>query len=138
MLETVRLLCDAGLLVLVWMVQLIAYPSFSYFNSENLYKWHETYTVRISIIVIPLMFGQLATTAIQVFQEQNFYTITSSSIVILLWCATLIVFVPLHAAIASKRNVEESVKKLESKNWLRTILWTLLFIMTLYVEFTTL
>lgn len=135
LIDTTRLFLDFGLLILIWMVQLIAYPSFSYFKVENLYKWHTTYTKRIAIIVIPLMFGQLITVGLQVFMQQNFYTVASGILVLLVWCSTFLQFVPLHANISMKKNVKESVEKLKSKNWLRTILWTLLFLLTLYFYF---
>ena len=132
MLDTLRLISDSGLLVLIWMVQLIVYPSFAYYNQENLYKWHSVYTGRIAVIVIPMMFGQLITTGIQVFLEQNFYTISSSVLVVAVWISTFTQFVPLHRNISKKQEINNSIKKLVSKNWIRTFLWSLLFILTLY------
>ncbi len=132
MLETVRLICDSALLVLIWMVQLIVYPSFSFYKVIDLYKWHETYTKRISVIVIPLMFGQSITVGIQVFLKQDFYTVTSSVLVIMVWLSTFLQFVPLHRNISKKVKVEESVEKLKLKNGLRTALWSCLFLLTIY------
>lgn len=133
MLETARLIFDSGLLVLIWMVQLIVYPSFLYFNKlDSLYKWHETYTKRIAVIVIPLMFGQLITIVLQVFTMQDLYTLASSGLVFLVWASTFLQFVPLHANISHKRSVESTLKQLKNKNWIRTVLWTLLFGITLY------
>lgn len=136
MLEISRLIFDSGLLVLIWMVQLIVYPSFLFFNNlESLYKWHETYTKRIAVVVIPLMFGQLITIGLQVFTEQDFYTLTSSGLVFLVWASTFLQFVPLHTNISHKRNIDSSLKQLKHKNWIRTVLWTLLFGLTLYSIF---
>lgn len=135
MLETVRLICDAGLLVLIWMVQLIIYPSFSYYKLENLYKWHTTYTKRIAVIVIPLMVGQLITVTLQVIEKQDEYTFSSSLLVLFVWLSTFIQFVPLHTNIGREINVVASIKKLKIQNWLRTFLWTLLFGLTFYYKF---
>ena len=133
MLETARLVFDSGLLVLIWMVQLIVYPSFLYYkNLGTLYEWHETYTKRIAMVVIPLMLGQLITTTLQVIATQNFYTLTSSGLVLLVWASTFLQFVPLHANIANKRNIERTLRQLKQKNWIRTALWSLLFILSLY------
>ena len=55
----ITLLVDIGLVVLIWMVQLIVYPSFTFYSKENLVNWHQKYTARIAVIVIPLMFLQL-------------------------------------------------------------------------------
>ena len=138
MLETIRLICDSGLLILIWMVQLVIYPSFSYYKQEDLFKWHETYTKRIAVIVIPLMFGQLITSSIQVYNNLDFYTITSSSLVIGVWLSTFFIFVPLHTNLSKRKEVESSIKKLKLHNWLRTVLWSLIFIVTFYLKFRTL
>lgn len=135
MMETVRLVCDAGLLVLIWMVQLIIYPSFSYYKQDDLYKWHATYTKRIAAIVIPLMVGQLITVTLQVVQKQDMYTLTSSLLVLLVWLSTFIQFVPLHTNISRHRHVVASIKKLNTLNWLRTALWTILFGLSFYYRF---
>ena len=59
MIEITRLLLDFGLCILIWMVQLIVYPSFLFFSDNNLFTWHKTYTKAIALIVMPLMLGQL-------------------------------------------------------------------------------
>ena len=59
MIEITRLLLDFGLCILIWMVQLVVYPSFLFFSFNNLFTWHKTYTKAIALIVIPLMLGQL-------------------------------------------------------------------------------
>lgn len=138
MLETIRLICDSGLIILIWIVQLIIYPSFSYYKHEDLFKWHKTYTKRIAIIVIPLMFGQLLATSLQLYLNQDFYTITSSLLVICVWLSTFLQFVPLHSNINNRNDVEVSIKKLKLHNWLRTVLWSFIFIVTCYYKFKTL
>ena len=138
MLETIRLICDTGLFVLIWIVQLIIYPSFSYYKHDDLFKWHDIYTKRIAVIVIPLMVGQLITSSIQVYFNPYFYTITSSLLVIGVWLSTFLVFVPLHTNLSKREEVELSIKKLKLHNWLRTVLWSLIFIVTCYFKFKTL
>lgn len=134
MLETLRLIFDSGLLVLIWIVQLIVYPSFSHYKLNDLYTWHKTYTKRIALIVIPLMLGQLITVILQVVETQNGYTVLSSVLVLLVWLSTFIQFVPLHNNVSEEHNVAASVKKLNSRNWLRTMLWTLLFGLSVYFQ----
>jgi len=77
MIEISRLLLDFGLCILIWMVQLIVYPSFLFFSDNNLFTWHKTYTKAIALIVMPLMLGQLSIVIYQVFLIQNAYTLTS-------------------------------------------------------------
>lgn len=134
MLETLRLIFDSGLLVLIWIVQLIVYPSFSHYKLNDLYRWHKTYTKRIALIVIPLMLGQLITVILQVVETHNGYTVLSSVLVLLVWLSTFRQFVPLHNNVSEEHNVAASVKKLNSRNWLRTMLWTLLFGLSVYFQ----
>ncbi len=126
-----RLVFDSGLLLLIWMVQLIIYPSFQFYTSENLLPWHQKYTVAISFVVIPLMFGQLITASLQLIAERNIFTIGSIILIALVWLSTFAQFVPMHGAIASGNTSQELLKELVSKNWIRTILWTLIFVWTL-------
>ena len=135
--ETIRLLLDFGLLILIWMVQLIIYPSFAFYNPKDLLPWHEKYTRRIAVIVIPLMFGQLIVTTAQFVQEQGFYEILSMAMVLSLWIITFALFVPLHQNISKGKEIGFSVQKLVQRNWIRTTIWTVLFILTTWNYVTT-
>ncbi len=130
-----RLLLDFGLVVLIWIIQRIVYPSFLYYNTENLVAWHSVYTSRFSAIVIPLMLGQLGLSIYQVITLSSLYTFISLVIIILIWIATFLQFVPIHATISKGRANETMLKALVHKNWLRTFLWTLLFVINCIVIF---
>lgn len=127
-LSIMRLLFDFGLLVLIWMVQLIIYPSFQFYVKNDLLKWHEKYTVAISFIVIPLMFGQLITAVLELLNQRDVFTIGSLVLIILVWISTFTQFVPMHGTIASGLANQKLLKELVFKNWLRTALWSLIFI----------
>ena len=126
-LDFARILIDFGFLVLIWAVQLVIYPSFSYYSSANLFNWYKKYTKRVTIIVLPLMFSQLIITIIQLWNIQDWYTIISLLVLVILWLLTFLIFVPLHQSIDNNAPIENVCFKLESKNWIRTLLWTLLF-----------
>ena len=70
--DLLQLLVDFGLVVLIWIVQLIIYPSFLYYNSNTLSKWHKTYTGRITTIVAPLMIAQIAIAAYLLLTKGTF------------------------------------------------------------------
>ncbi len=112
MLEAVRLLLDFGLMVLIWMVQLLIYPSFAFYTGENLVKWHKKYKKRIAFVVIPLMLGQLVVTTYQLITYQGIYEIGSMIIVLVLWSSTFLQFVPLHNAIGKASEIAKSIEKL--------------------------
>ena len=130
-LELIRLLIDFGFVVLIWCVQLVIYPSFAFYLPEHLLKWHRSYTKRVTYIVLPLMFSQLALAVFHLFYIRNWYTYLSLAIIFSLWWLTFRVFVPLHFSIDNNRPVENVCAKLVRKNWVRTTLWTLLFLITL-------
>lgn len=125
-----RLLLDFGLVVLIWMVQCIVYPSFIYFSTKNLVRWHKEYTSSISFIVMPLMFGQLGISIYQVMLYPNIYTVSSLTLVSLIWVATFLQFVPIHANISNGIVNQSMLQALVKKNRIRTFLWTLLFAMS--------
>jgi len=127
-LDIIRLLLDFGLVVLIWIIQRIVYPSFLHYNAKNLITWHRIYTSRFSTIVIPLMFGQLGVSMYQVFTNTSFYTVSSLVIIVLIWISTFAIFVPIHSIISNENSNKSDLVSLVNKNWLRTILWTLLFI----------
>tara|TARA_R110002167_G_scaffold61561_6_gene173672 strand:- start:3035 stop:3445 length:411 start_codon:yes stop_codon:yes gene_type:complete len=130
----ISLLFDAGLFVLIWMVQLVVYPSFLYFEKENLLKWHQQYTKGLSVIVIPLMFGQLITAIIQLVQFSSLETIIRFIMVSAVWISTFAQFVPIHTKITNHKATEKLLKQLVLKNWLRTLLWTLILGWSLYMS----
>ena len=131
MLEYFRLLFDSGLLVLILMVQLIIYPSFLHYPLKSLITWHNIYTKKIAIVVIPLMLGQLIVSILQVYEKQVFDTLSYATIVLFLWGITLLKFAPMHNVISQGSVNEKFLNKLVRLNWIRTILWFLLFLLTI-------
>jgi DMSO reductase anchor subunit len=126
MIEELRLVLDLGLVVLIWMVQLVVYPSFTYFAPVDLIRWHQKYTLRIAYIVIPLMLGQLLVSGFQVYETQTFYSIGSFVMVLSLWVITFSIFVPIHGKIGCNSFTPEDLRQLEKRNWIRTVLWNLI------------
>ena len=131
MLEFFRLLFDSGLLVLILMVQLIIYPSFLHYPLKSLITWHNIYTKRIAVIVVPLMLGQLSISLFQVYESQVFDTFLYAAIVLFLWAITLFKFAPMHNEISQGNVSGKFLTTLVHLNWIRTILWFLLFLLTL-------
>lgn len=126
-------LVDFGLFMLIWMVQLIAYPSFRFFQKSDLYPWHEYYTKVITFFVVPLMFSQLGLHLYGMIKS-NFHwiQITSFVMIIVAWLITFLKAVPLHTQISGGQNLPESIANLIRVNWLRTVLWTLVFMLSMW------
>ncbi len=128
----IQLLLDFGLVILIWIVQLIVYPSFKYYNINNLVNWHRIYAFRIGMIVMPLMLGQIVTSFIRLLGPYSLLNIFHILLVALVWFSTFFQFVPMHNQIADNTGNDEVIVKLIRNNWLRTVVWTCIFICTLF------
>ncbi len=122
-----RLGIDFGLVVLIWMIQLIVYPSFLHYTTTNLIKWHRKYTPLIGYIVGPLMLLQLGISIYQISIEITYYNVISVLFISIIWALTFFKFVPIHNNISKGRISKSMLVSLVQKNWTRTILWTILF-----------
>ena len=127
----ISLLIDAGLVVLIWMVQLVIYPSFTYYSPENLFKWHQKYTTRLAFVVIPLMLSQLVLAIVAVSYQLNMVHSCSLLIVLFLWVFTFTSFAPLHHKISEGNTNQSILQLLIRRNWIRTFLWSFLCIVHL-------
>ena len=125
--DNTRMLVDFGLLVLIWLVQLIIYPSFRYISPEHFQSWHNQYTFLISIVVMPLMLGQVACIGIQIINQPNWAVYASAVLVALIWLSTFIQVVPIHNLLTAGQNLPANVERLIAMNWPRTIMWSLTF-----------
>ena len=127
--STVRIAVDFGLVVLIWLVQLIIYPGFQYYSPAELSTWHPKYANLISVVVGPLMLAQVILVAWSVYNRASWLTLASALLVGMLWAATAFQAVPIHNAIAAGDATPEVLRRLVSVNWLRTSGWTLVFLL---------
>ena len=131
LIETLRLVVDFGLVVLVWLVQTVIYPSFLYMTEEQLRHWHPRYSTMITFFVAPLMFLQVGTVTYQIFNALSPWAMASMVCVLAVWGITFLQAVPLHRKIGHIPSSLEVRKQLVKVNWLRTLLWTLVFLLGL-------
>ena len=135
LIEILRLLIDFGLVVLIWMVQLVIYPSFLHYRNDDLVVWHRKYTSLIGAIVSPLMLLQLGISISQIIIAVDLYTISSLVIVRVLWIVTFLQFMPIHNTVSKGSVSEKMLLSLVRKNWTRTLLWTFLFVYSFSIMF---
>lgn len=124
---TSRIAVDFGLVVLIWIVQLIIYPSFRYYSPAELAVWHPKYSNLITLIVGPLMLAQVGLIGSQLLNRLSWLTGASAVLVGLMWAATAFQAVPIHNAIAAGDATAETLARLVSANWVRTVGWTVIF-----------
>lgn len=126
-----KLLVDFGLVVLIWMIQLVVYPSFTYYAEADLVNWHTKYTTAISIIVMPLMLSQVGLHGLGLMNDFNWLKLICAVLIGLTWVNTFFFAVPLHNQIAANQNVLEAAHGLVRVNWYRTGLWSLVFLLSI-------
>lgn len=131
--HSIRIVIDFGLVVLIWIVQLIVYPGYSFYSDENLLKWHKYYTPRITVVVAPMMFVQMGIAIYLSLFEFSIPNLIYFLLVLSTWVSTFSYFVPLHQKIEANQEIKPSAKKLTFGNWIRTFQWTLTFVFGLYL-----
>lgn len=122
-------LVDFGLVVLIWITQLVVYPSFTYYSEDNLISWHAKYTTMISMIVMPLMLSQVVLHGLGIFFDFNWVRLLALALIVCAWYYTFLVAVPLHGKIGAGTDVLVQAHKLVAINWYRTIFWTVVAIL---------
>ena len=124
---TARIAVDFSLVVLIWLVQLIIYPSFQYMSTDQLAVWHPKYSNLITLIVGPLMLAQVGLVGWELLNRFSWLTVASAGLVGLMWASTAFQAVPIHNAIAAGDASPETLSRLVSVNWVRTVGWTVIF-----------
>lgn len=115
---------------LIWTIQLVHYPSFSWVEPGRFVAFENFHTRAMCFIVVVPMIVELATAAGLVwiappidiwFWEAFAYG--NLFLVVLLWLSTALLSVPLHQKLGEARD-EDVMRRLVRTNWPRTILWT--------------
>ena len=128
MLNLALLLCDFGLVVLIWMVQLVVYPSFHYLDSCTFKTWHNSYTRRISCIVLPLMVMQFVLHVATTYNATTVLGLVGCLLVLAVWLVTFLISVPCHKILASKGADPRLLSRLINSNWVRTASLSIVFV----------
>ncbi len=127
------LIIDFGLVVLIWMTQLIVYPSFEYFQEVDLRRWHKIYTSKISLLVLPLMLIQAVLYAYRFVFNFEWLDLFILVLLVAVWINTFFYAIPLHGKITEGKEVLRSARHLVRVNWYRTFLWTIIFLFNLWL-----
>ena len=131
-LEMARLLVDFGLFLVIWMVQLIIYPSFIYYTDHQAFQeWHRRYSRLISYFVIPLMLGQVILTSWSALLYPDILKWTNMLLIAYTWWVTFTQAVPMHNQLATHCDAKSCKTTLIEVNWTRTICWSLIFGLTI-------
>ena len=109
----------------IWTIQIVHYPSFHYIDKISFTNFHHFHERRISIIVMPLMLIELTTsTVLYINNMSSIVFALNLLIVVLIWCSTFFVQVPIHSILSMKKD-KKLIEKLVNTNWIRTFLWSM-------------
>jgi hypothetical protein len=121
-------LVSFGLVVLIWLVQLVIYPAFDAIDPARFVRWHAGYTRAVTWIVAPLMFAQIGLLGRLLFVSPGVPAWAAASMVAVAWIATFALAVPDHDRLQARGLDSEIVRRLVAWNWIRTAAWTLAFL----------
>jgi hypothetical protein len=119
-----ELITSSALLGIIWLVQLVQYPSFLDLNQDTFKISMKHHQDRISIVVVPLMLSELFIAGWFIFTDYSTTRLLVLMIVLLIWVSTFTLQVPLHEKLLKEGFHEERIRKLVKTNWIRTFLWT--------------
>lgn len=115
--------CMTGL---IWIVQTVHYPAFSYIDKKRFRSFEAFHMKQISYLVVPLMLIELITGLIAIASSpSSLFSLLSLNLALLggIWIYTWQVSAKIHELLL-KSFEETLVERLVSTNWLRTILWS--------------
>lgn len=132
-LEILHLVVTSILVGIIWIIQMVHYPSFRFVSRENFDPFHRHHTSSITPIVAPAMVIELSLVIYICYREFSIINLTQLTFVLIVWISTFLIQVPIHNKLAEVFS-QELVEKLIKTNWVRTILWTAKLLMMIYLS----
>lgn len=134
-LQILRNLFDFGIVIVVWLAQVIMYPSLARIDKDAFVSWHRKYANRIAFFVVPLLCGQVIILGILIYLKKDFLQILSAVIIVLCWVSTFGLSVPRHAKLQKRGKDLSVISSLVWTNLVRSLLWTIVFMIGIYQTF---
>ena len=121
----IQLLASIWMCSLIWLIQLLHYPSFHYIVEKDLPAFSRFHQKRISLLVVPAMFIELFSMLYLLYLSHwdpifLFCTICLAGI----WISTFFLQVPCHQKLLIS-GTKQIISRLVLSNWIRTLLWTI-------------
>ena len=139
---------DFSLLIIVWTLQLIIYPSIRYIDSGNTYEWWKLNVRRFSFFFYPLILLQLFYSTWSPFMawysglseivvadkmhgldyDRGIFIAQLKAVLVIFVLFISIVFIrPIHQKIKNNLFSESDIARLLKINWIRTFTISLIF-----------
>lgn len=125
-LEQLHLIATSMMVAIIWMVQILHYPSFLFVNKQQYTEFQQFHMKKISYIIVPIMLLELFSGfAILFYIEKAQLSLYASLILlVLIWVITGLFFTKYHTELSKKYN-RNTILRLIRFNWIRTVLWTI-------------
>ena len=108
----------------IWVIQLLHYPSFHFINEKKYIEFQHFHMQRISFIVIPVMLIELASALLLSYFFRSSLIIILLALLLGIWGITFIFFTNMHQKLTNGYD-PSIVDRLVQINWSRTALWSL-------------
>ena len=117
------------------MTQILSYPLLLKLSKSDFYDYYDSYTKRISFIVIPLMTFEVLLSIILNITLNNFYLFVSNILLLFVWGSTFFIQVPIHNKLSFNHSYL-LINKLIFTNWIRTTSWICKLIILIKLKMT--
>lgn len=120
---------------LIWIIQLLHYPSYYYIQKEKFSDYQRFHTHQITYIVGPVMLFEVISGMYLTIQNDWTKPWTLNFIgLCIIWLSTLFFSIPSHNKLSAGFN-HEAISYLVKTNWIRTLSWTLRSLLLLFLLF---
>jgi len=125
-LEQLHLIATSMMVAIIWMVQILHYPSFLFVDKQQYTEFQHFHMKKISYIIVPIMLLELFSGFGILFyiEKAQLSLYASLTLLVLIWVITGLFFTKYHTELSKKYN-RNTILRLIRFNWIRTILWTI-------------
>jgi hypothetical protein len=128
-----NLMISSMLFILIWLVQVVHYPSFRFIDQKNFINFEIFHKTSISALVMPLMALEIFCLSLLLYKDlSSIPVLASCGLVTLIWFTTIFYSMPCHETLSLGANAE-IIERLINTNWPRTIAWTLKLAIAFYL-----
>ncbi|MBC7457339.1 MAG: hypothetical protein H7235_03615 [Bdellovibrionaceae bacterium] len=120
---------------LIWIIQLLHYPSYHYIKVDQFSAYQRFHTNQITYIVGPIMLVEVLSGVYLAFINDWSAPLTLNLAGLsIIWLSTWYCSIPAHNKLSAGFN-HKTISYLVNTNWIRTLTWTLRSILMLYLLF---
>lgn len=128
----IHLLCCLVMTGLIWLIQMVHYPSFTFVDEQVFHQFNLFHQKNISYIVMPLMLVELGSAFALSYFFPGLIFYLNLGMNLLIFASTAFLSVPIHNQLLQTKSTE-LIRRLVVTNWPRTTLWTIRSMALFYI-----